>query len=167
MAGKRTRQRKKTHSPQKLLVIEEGNTASVVNTLSSPKNLAVQWNIRNVLALLVGIAFIAFLLLFVISYGVQKGLTGYVIAENPAGESVVVQTERHLSAEEIVIIINISKQDIEEMKANSFSTYYVTDLFLVMEDESNDNIIDYTMIVENAQLIKQAKEDAFYSKGLL
>lgn len=139
---------------------EEKYIPSVINVRGA-------WNIKQVLFFAVLIFFIALLLLFAVYYGVQKGLTSYVIAENFAEESVVIQTERHLSDEEMFMIIERAQQDIHEMNIAGFNTYYVTDLYLVMEDESNDNIIDYSLILKNAQLIRDAKENAFYAQDLL
>ena len=148
---------KKLSPEQKVLIDGEENETSVVNA-------PIIWSTKSVLILLGCIFFTAMLSFFAVTYGVEKGLTGYAIIDSETAE---LQQEKYLSREQIEHVINTSSKYVEEMNNAGFSTYYVTDILLDMKDEASDTKIDYEKILANAALISKAREDAFYVYDLL
>lgn len=127
----------------------------------------VEQNAQQYLTLI--LIFFIMLLFGVIMYmmiGSENNATGAVIGV-ATDETVEVQKEHYVSEREIEVLLNTSAKTVEEMREEGLNTLYVQDLLIEMQDEANDYNINYNKLLENAQLILEAKEDALYVRDLL
>ncbi len=114
------------------------------------------------------LVFFIMLLFGVIIYmisGSGNNATGAVIGTT--AEVIEVKREQYVSETEIELLLNRSAEIVEEMREEELPTLYVEDLLIEMQDEANDYNINYNKLLENSQLIMQAKEDALYVRDVL
>lgn len=127
MSKKRKYKRKaKKQSPEQKVLVggdKSDSSESALHRNSTLTNTAVVWNTKTVLILFSCIFFTALLFFFAITIGVEKGLTGYAVM---GSETVELQKEKYLSSEQMWQVVNTSKENVEEMNAAGFNTYYVT-----------------------------------------
>ena len=114
------------------------------------------------------LVFFIMLLFGVIMYmmiGTGNNATGAVIGTT--AEVIEVKREQYISDREIELLLNKSAEIVEEMREEGLPTLYVEDLLIEMQDEANDYNINYNKLLENAQRIAQAREDALYVRDVL
>src|SRR3989338_4758425 len=114
------------------------------------------------------LVFFIMLLFGVIMYmmiGTGNSATGAVIGTT--AEVIEVKREQYVSDNEIELLLNRSAEIVEEMREEGLPTLYAEDLLIEMQDEANDYNINYNKLLENAQHIAQAREDALYVRDVL
>src|SRR3989338_6302961 len=114
------------------------------------------------------LVFFIMLLCGVIMYmiiGTENNATGAVIGTT--AEVIEVKREQYISDIEIELLLNKSAEIVEEMREEGLPTLYAEDLLIEMQDEANDYNINYNKLLENAQHIAQAREDALYVRDVL
>ena len=115
------------------------------------------------------LVFLIMLLFGVIIYmmsGSWNNVTGAVIGTTTT-ENVETIQEHYVSEREIEILVNRSAEIVEEIRNEGLPTLYVQDLLIEMQDEANDYNINYNKLLENSQLILQAREDALYVRDVI